>query len=137
MFYPLADMSALNQRALPLFAVLTALALLAPAVPDVLALWGGGHHHDHGHGAVHGTGGWVHRSADHAPHDASQLEPADPVQHAECVVCNGRSRTDVSLLLAPTSAKRQDTGRAVARSASHPVSARALSPSQPRAPPAA
>ena len=132
MLYPHIDMEALKQRTLPLCAVLTVLALLAPAVPQVAALWGAGH--DHGHGG-HGAG-WVHRTADHARHEASQLETADPVHRAECAVCAGRSRSVVPLLLAPEAAVRQDTGRAIARKASHPVSARALRPSQPRAPPA-
>lgn len=133
MFYPPLDMRGLKQRALPLCAVLTALALLAPAALDVAALWGAGHDHDHGHGG-HGAG-WVHRSADHARHEASQLEAANPVQHAECVVCAGRSRSVVPLLLAPASDVHQDAGRAIARQASHPISDRALRPGRPRAPP--
>ncbi len=132
MFYPPFYMRALKQRALPFCAVLTALALLAPAAPDVAALWGAGH--DHGHGG-HGAG-WVHRSADHARHVASRLEPADPVQHAECSVCAGRSRSVVPLLLAPASATRQDAGRAILCQVSHPVSTRVLRPGRPRAPPA-
>ncbi len=124
-------MRGLKQRALPLCAVLTALALFAPAVPDVAALWGAGH--DHGHGA-HGAG-WVYRSSDHAHHDASQLEPADPVRRAECAACAGRWRSVTPLLLAPASAAHHIASRAIACQASHPVSSRASRPGRPRAPP--
>ena len=129
MFYPPVDMRGLHQRALPLCVVLTALALLAPTAPEVAALWGA---HDHGHGT---HGGWGHRSADHAFHDASQLEPADLVRRAECAVCAGRARTVVPLLLAPDSAARHDAGRSIAPQTSRPVSTPDLRPGRPRAPP--
>ena len=129
MLYSPREMRASNQRAFALCAVLTALALLAPAAPGVLALWTGGH--DHGHGAR----GWVQRSADHERHDASQLEASDPVHRAECALCIGRLRSDVSLLLAPASAGHREAGRPIALATSHSVTARALTPSQPRAPP--
>lgn len=129
MFYPAHGMRGLKQHAVAVSAVLTALALLVPVAPKVLALWGGGH--DHGHGA----GGWIHRSADHERHDASQLEPVEAVQRVECALCIGRLRSDVSLLLAPASAGHREAGRPIALATSHSVTARALTPSQPRAPP--
>ncbi len=125
-------MRALTHRRLALCAVLTALTLLVPAALDVAVLWGADH--DHGHGG-HGSG-WFHRSSDHAHHDDSQLEPADPVQLTACAACAGRSRSDVPLLLASASATHQHAGRAITRQASHPVSSRALRLGRPRAPPA-
>ena len=125
-------MRGLLQRALPFFAVLTALALLAPTAPDVLALWDLGHGHDH----AHGTAGWGHRSADHARHDASQLEAANLIHRTECALCAGRSRSDDPLLLTPVSAKQHDAGRVLVLVVAHSVSAEALRPSRPRAPPA-
>ena len=121
-----------------LCALLTALALFVPMVPDVLAPWQDGHPHGHGHGHAHGTEGeWIYRSADHARHDALQLEAAFLVWHEDCIHCIGRSRSDDLLLLTVESAVRHETDVAAVDAVERLVSTLAPRLSQPRAPPVA
>ena len=116
-----------------LAAGLTALLLLVFAAPDVLVSGATGAH-AHAHGSH--TGGWIQQTADHAPHESSQLEAAATVRHPECAACTGRVRPHVSVLGFTAALSRQD-GRAALPLAARPaVSTSESSPNRPRAPPA-
>ena len=123
-------------RVRQLYAALTALLLLASVTPDAWVVWSAGEHHAHDHGAAHGAGGeWVERTADHAPHDASQLEASTPVLHSECGLCAARVRPLDSLLGLVTAVSRQDSRATLARDARSVIAAGERNAGQPRAPP--
>ena len=130
-------MRASNHHTISLCALLTALALFAPVVPDILAPWQDGHGHGHGHGHDHGTeaGEWVYRSNDHARHDALQLEAAFLARHEDCSDCAGRTRPDDPLLSAPVTAARHQTDIAAVAAVEYSVSTLAPRQSRPRGPP--
>ena len=129
-------MRAASQRWSCVFAVLTALALFASAVPDAPALWQeSGHDHDHDAARLGAFGGRVHQAVDHDHSDAPHLVAVEPIQRAECAICLVRERSSTPLLLAPQSAQCLDSGTAVALSAPPPASARVLAPKRPRGPP--
>ena len=119
----------------PLCAGLTALLLLVFAAPEALVLCFAEAGHSHDHGAAHGAGGWVQRTSDHAPHDASQLEATTPVRHDECALCTGRVRPHESVLGLAEALTHRDASSPLQLAVRPAAATGESSPRQPRAPP--